>query len=45
MDIRDAVKHPEQSFGMVYYGDLKYVGWAGVPVGKNGEMHPGYLCA
>jgi glc operon protein GlcG len=38
-EIGDAVKHPEKSFDIAYYGDEKYVGWGGgVPVFKNGEV-------
>jgi glc operon protein GlcG len=38
-EIGDAVKHPEKSFDIAYYGDAKYIGWGGgVPVLKNGEV-------
>jgi len=38
-EIGAAVKHPERSFDIAYYGDPKYVGWGGgVPVWKNGEV-------
>jgi glc operon protein GlcG len=38
-EIGDAVKHPENSFDISYYGDAKYVGWGGgVPVVKNGDV-------
>ncbi len=38
-EIGDAIKHPEKSHDIAFYGDPKYVGWGGgIPVWKNGEV-------
>lgn len=38
-EIGERVKHPEKGHDISYYGDPKFVGWAGgVPVFKNGEV-------
>jgi glc operon protein GlcG len=41
-EIGERVKHPEKGHDISYYGDPKFVGWAGgVPVFKNGEVAGG----
>ncbi|MGA7663071.1 MAG: heme-binding protein [Candidatus Sulfotelmatobacter sp.] len=38
-EIGEKVRHPEKGHDIAYYGDPKYVGWAGgVPVWKNGDV-------
>jgi glc operon protein GlcG len=38
-EIGEAIRNPEKSFDIAFYGDAKYVGWGGgVPVWKNGEV-------
>lgn len=38
-EIGERVKHPEKGYDIAYYGDPRFVGWAGgVPVWLNGEV-------
>ena len=38
-DIGDRVRHPENGHDIAYYGDPKFVGWAGgIPVWRDGEV-------
>jgi len=38
-DIGDKMRHPGKGFDIAFYGDSRFVGWAGgIPIWKNGDV-------